>query len=189
MAIKPTQKTIIFYHAQRQFDIGNVLYRIRSQERQVFRVSCRVCGGKEQITVNGVTFKCPCCDKEKEAISINKYIVQRYRVHSIEDEVPSLDWNASTDHEVKVKAYRKIGRYDKNNDVWEIYPEYTEVNPADIPYAQYDSELNRTVFDDYKIAVSVADRLSEREQARLQTYNNEHGTEYIATFNTKHDPK
>ncbi|MCX4313857.1 MAG: hypothetical protein OSJ83_08415, partial [Clostridia bacterium] len=56
-----TQQTAtIRYAAPRPVNIGDVFYRVERGEAQHFREPCRVCGDKRKLTVNGVTFNCPC---------------------------------------------------------------------------------------------------------------------------------
>lgn len=190
-----THNATIAYQAPRRFDIGDVFYRIeRVNESQNFREPCKVCGGEQQLTVNGVTFKCPCCNHQKEVITIYKYVVRRYRVYSIKDEVSTLEWKPSTSHNVKIKLYRKVGHgyastYGDNGGNWKINPKTAKLNPTDIVDTGYNGELDDAIFDDYKIAVSVADKLSERELDRLRAYNAEYGSAHVATFKTDHDPK
>lgn len=60
-----TQSAVFNYTAPRAVRIGDVFYRIESGESVYFREPCKVCGGTGQLTVRGVTFKCPCCDTQK----------------------------------------------------------------------------------------------------------------------------
>lgn len=190
-----THNATIAYQAPRRFDIGDVFYRVeRVNESQNFREPCKLCGGEQQLTVNGVTFKCPCCNYQKEVITIYKYVVRRYRVYSIKDEVSTLEWKPSTSHNVNIKLYRKVGHgyastYGDNGGNWKINPKTAKLNPTDIVDTGNNGALDDAIFDDYKIAVSVADKLSERELDRLRAYNAEYGSAHVATFKTDHDPK
>ncbi len=55
------QTATITYSAPRPVNIGDVFYRVECGELQHFREPCRVCGDKRELTVKGVTFRCPCC--------------------------------------------------------------------------------------------------------------------------------
>ena len=188
----PVRIAQIQYAAPRDFNIGDVFYRVeRASECCTFREPCKVCGGKKKITMSGVTFDCPCCNYQKEAITVHKYVVRRYRVCSIKDEVSTSEWKPSTTHTIKIELYRKVGHgytspYSGCGGSWLIYPKNTILNPVDIT-SSYD--LDNAAFDDYKIAVSVADKLSEKELDRLRAYNAEYGSAHVATFKTDHDPK
>ena len=60
-----TQSAVFNYTAPRAVRIGDVFYRIENGESVYFREPCKVCDGTGQLTVRGVTFKCPCCDTQK----------------------------------------------------------------------------------------------------------------------------
>ena len=45
------------------------------------------------------------------------------------------------------------------------------------------------IYDDYKLAVSVAERMNEIELEQLKAYNAEHGTHYEVHFTKPHDAK
>lgn len=90
------QTATINYAAPRPVNIGDVFYRVECGELQHFREPCRVCGDKRELTVKGVTFRCPCCDKEKTTISVAPYIVRRYRVNVIKEAALDYEWNLAT---------------------------------------------------------------------------------------------
>lgn len=76
----PQQSATIQYSAPRAVNIGDVFYRIHRAESKSFYPTCRVCEGKGELTINGITFKCPQCRVEAEAIHIENYAVRRFRV-------------------------------------------------------------------------------------------------------------
>lgn len=102
------QTATINYAAPRPVNIGDVFYRVECGELQHFREPCRVCGDKRELTVKGVTFRCPCCDKEKTTISVAPYIVRRYRVNVIKEAALDYEWKLG-DRYVYFCFYRKVG--------------------------------------------------------------------------------
>ena len=188
---KQHQTAVINYTAPRPVNIGNVFYTVEEAEGKNFYEPCRVCGDKRELTVNGVTFKCPCCDTGKQAIHIHNYAVRRYRVYDIEDKVDTLEWKPSDWHTVKFIAYRKIGGghyvYSGNGgtlsfDSRDFCERYNKPFDGD-PY-RHDG-----IYDDYKTALSIAAQMNEAEINRLIAYNAENGTNYAVEFTPKHDPK
>lgn len=185
------QKAEIYYNAPRAINIGDVFYRVESGESVCFREPCKVCDGTGKLTVKGVTFKCPCCDTQKEVIVIHKYVVRRYRVCKIEQKTTDIEWKPCDSRATKFLLYRKTGRgyqYDATSHI-----EFTEYNfscnynrPFDgtiRPHADYG------IYDDYKVATKIAEQMNAVELQRLADYNKEFGTEHEAVFKVNNDPK
>ncbi len=187
----PQQTATINYVAPRPVNIGNVFYTVECAETKDFYEPCRVCGDKRELTVNGVTFKCPCCDMGKQAIHIRNYAVRRYRIYNIEDTVDTLDWKPSDWHTVKFIAYRKIGggHYVYSGNGGSL--SFTARDFCDRYNKPFDGDTHNPdgIYDDYKTALSIAAQMNESEIARLIAYNAEHGTNYVVDFTPKHDPK
>lgn len=185
-------KTEIYYSALRPVNIGDVFYRISAVDFQVFRAACRVCKGEKEITVNGVTFKCPCCENEDEGIKICGYAVRRYRVYAITDEVDSREWKASSNHSVTFKIYRKTG---KGCQRWSAGYETRVISERNFqtlntPYqAERLRDYNNAFYDDYELACAVTAELTAAEVRRLNDYNALHGTSHEAKFKETNDPK
>ncbi len=186
----PTHQTAtVHYTAPRPVNIGDVFYKIERDASKSFYEPCRVCGDKRKLTVNGVTFACPCCNTGKQAITVHSYAVRRYRVFCIKSETGTNDWKPSNYRDTEFSAYRKVGGghyYD---------------NGGTIRFLEYDFQLlynksfngdaahHEGIYDDYKTALSVAAQMNESEIDRLIAYNNEHGTNHAVDFAPKHDPK
>lgn len=188
------QRAIICYRAPRPFNIGDVVYFIESDDFQVFRSPCKVCGGIKKITVNNVTFGCPCCNDEKETIKVNAYVVRRYRLYSITDQVSNDEWKASTFHRLEFSFYRKVGHgkgYWNNGHSTKKLVSSELNNYFNLPFDENFKEYNATrcFYDDYKLAVSVAEGLTKMQLEKLKVYNEEHGTEYVANFSAENDKK
>lgn len=186
-----TQSAVFNYTAPRAVRIGDVFYRIESGESVYFREPCRVCGGTGQLTVRGVTFKCPCCDTQKEVISTHKYVVRRYRVYKITQAAGTSEWKPCDYKDVTFSLYRKVGHG------FCVYGGGGHIEFSDRKFAQnYNLPLNgdiargeRGIYDDYNLAVKIADQMNALELKRLAEYNKEYGTAHEATFKAKNDPK
>lgn len=188
------QHAIIRYCAPRPFNIGDVVYFIEAADFKVFRSPCKVCGGTKKVTVNDVTFNCPCCNNEKEIIRVNAFVVRRYRLYSITDEVSNNEWKASTYHRLTFCFYRKTGHgggYWSSNHSTKKLVESALNNYYNIPFDEKLSEDNvtRCFYDDYKLAVSVAECMTKTQLEKLKAYNEVYGTEYVASFSTENDKK
>lgn len=184
------QTATIHYTAPRPVNIGNVFYTVENAETKDFYEPCRVCGDKRELTLNGVTFKCPCCNTGKQAIHIHNYAVRRFRVHHIEDAVGTLDWKPSDWHTVKFYAYRKIGGGHyvfRDNGGTLVFTARDFCNRYNKPFIS--GEHNDGIYDDYKTALQIAAQMNEAEINRLIAYNAENGTNYAVEFTPKHDPK
>lgn len=186
-----TQSVVFNYTAPRAVRMGDVFYRVESGESVYFREPCKVCDGTGNLTVRGVTFKCPCCNTQKEVISVNKYVVRRYRVFKIEKETDTREWKPRGYKNIKFSLYRKVG--------YGHYP-YNGGGNMDFTDREFTENYNRPfdenagrgaygIYDDYNLAVRVAEQMTARELERLAEYNKEYGTAHEAVFKAKHDPK
>lgn len=189
------QTAVINYTAQRAVNIGDVFYRIERAETLRFYEPCKVCGDKRELTINGVTFKCPCCNYGKQSTSIDRYVARRYRVYAIGDEVLNYDWKASTHHTVRFKLYRKCGH---GHNSWrndgggrKEITAYEFAGLLNAPYSENKYNLDETFYDDYKLAITVAEQINAAELKKLDEFNKTNGTAYVAEFQNgvTHDPK
>lgn len=186
-----TQSAVFNYTAPRAVRMGDVFYRVESGESVYFREPCKVCDGTGQLTVKGVTFKCPCCDAQKEVISIHKYVVRRYRVYKIAQEAGTSEWKPCDFKDITFSLYRKVGHG------FCVYGGVGHIEFTDRKFAQnYNLPLNgnmargeRGIYDDYNLAVRVAEQMNALELKRLAEYNKEYGTAHEAVFKAKNDPK
>ena len=103
------QTAIIEYYAPCAFDLDEVFYRIERASDLYFRDDCRVCGGTKLLTVNGVTFKCPCCEQESVSITVKNYAVRRYRICGVSEEKTTTSGNPRQPH---IKKSRHIVKSD-----------------------------------------------------------------------------
>lgn len=188
----PQQTATITYAAPRPVNVGDVFYRIERGTAQHFREPCRVCGDKRKLTINGVTFDCPYCNKEKTTISVAPYIVRRYRVNVMKEEALDHEWKAGNRY-VHFRFYRKVGRgysteyYNECGGSFELRSDEF-IRRYNAPFdgndiAQYG------IYDNYKLAVQIAEQMTACELKRLQEYNEKFGTAHIAEFKVEHDPK
>lgn len=183
----------INYKARRAVNIGDVFYRVEPDEFAVFREPCKVCGGTGKLTVNGVTFRCPCCGSEKEIARIYHYLVRRYRVYKVIQDTFTTDWKASKYRDVTFGAYRKRGRgYDPigGTGQFEFYPH--SLDALNLPFDREtfkNLDVKTILYDDYTLAVHVAEQMNALELEHLAAYNKEYGTAHEANFKETHDPK
>lgn len=129
---------------------------------------------------------------EKTTISVAPYIVRRYRVNVIKKEALDHEWKTG-DSYVHFRLYRKVGR-GYASGYWSDNGGSFEMRPDDFwrcYNAPYDEKLTTCngVYDDYKLALKVAEQYTARELQRLQEYNEKFGTAYVAEFKDEHDPK
>lgn len=189
----PQQTATINYVAPRAVNIGDVFYRIERGKTLYFREPCRVCGDKRQLTINGVTFRCPCCDMEKTTIDVAPFVVRRYRVNVIKEEALDHEWKLG-DRFLHFRFYRKVGHG---------YCDFFDCNERGGSFELRSDEFNRRynapfdgtaradfgIYDNYKLAIQIAEQMTACELARLQEYNEKFGTFHEAAFVIEHDPK
>lgn len=176
--------------------IGDVFYKIEPTDHKVYHRKCRVCEGSTNLTINDITFKCPMCSKEGEALRVNGYCVRRYRVYAIENYIDTTDWKYDGGTpSVRYKLYHKSGKgnycairnevtlYD--SDFSGRLNHFNDPNPDDNMYC-----LNRCIYSDYNLAVAVANRLTEKQVEIVRAYNEQNNTDYpLPVFLIEHDKK
>ncbi len=171
---KPNQTLTIHYQNDVPLNLDDVLYIVEiadtGNSSKTFYQTCRVCGGKRELTINGVSFACPCCNAEQKAITVHKYIVRRYRVYKVEVAKSTETWKPANYTSVKFSIYKKSGRGYWSTTAREL--PYGGINPAE-PLRH-----DNPVFTDYALALAAAKAFNERELARLADYNEMHGTQY-----------
>lgn len=191
--------TIICYNAPRSINIGDVFYMIVRGKTKTFHEPCKVCEGTRKLTINGVTFDCPCCGKTNETITVAPYVVRRMRVYTVSVRTLKDKWEPSDYRRVEVGLYHKEGRgytgyggYFDNNFTKQLdICSFTELNPTmpDDATVKYSSFIDHAIYDNYKKAVEAADDLTAHVIKTLSNYNIEHGTDYKAEFEEMHDKK
>lgn len=192
--------------------IGDVFYRIERNNYFNFRGPCRVCEGTRKLTVNEITFDCPMCDKEIINFTVYGYKVSKYKVYSIEEQAVSYEnWKLPTYADGTIKTSKKYSIFKKTGpanylhsnivttqlDVYNIVESnFLETEAGDVLSSQVqlnediDCIFTKKVYTDYKLAVKIADMLSDRAAEKVKLYNEEHGTKYeIPTLRCKHDTK
>lgn len=192
MENKIIQTAEIKYVSPRPVNIGDVFYRIERGDCEILRSPCRVCLGTGEVTVNGITFKCPKCNEEQTVLRVSQWVVRKYRVNHISDTVSDTEWKASNLHRIIFKAYRKVGHgisYSNNHSTCTITEDnlkkYFNV-PLDEVKEPY---TDKYLYDDYKLAVLAADYLTAQELQKVADYNAQHGTSHEVHFKADHDKK
>ena len=188
-----TQQTAaIQYAAPRAVKIGDVFYRIERGNWLNFREPCPVCKGEKKLTVNGYTFDCPACDTLKTTIQIAPFLVRRYRVNGVREEADDTFWKMGNRY-VFFHFYRKVGKgyvgyFGTNGGTFEMSSsdfcrQYNEEYDGGLPHAE------SGIYDDYNVAISIAEQMTRYELRRLADFNAKFGTHHEAAFAINHDPK
>ncbi|MBQ4443788.1 MAG: hypothetical protein II896_03905 [Clostridia bacterium] len=180
-------QTTINYEAPRPIKIGDVFYRLQEVDTVNLQAKCKMCDGTHQITINGITERCPHCQQPGAMISrVHRVVVRRYRVYGFRDRVEADEWKPSTYHTVTVELYRKVGKgyYYGNHDGRDENIDFLNRLNVEQP-----ERTDHTWYDDYAKAVAAAEFLTSLEQAKLDAFNAEHGTDYQLTATAAHDPK
>lgn len=189
-------QTIIDYDLPIKINLGDVFYTIEKLNSKYYYEPCKVCGGAKKLTINGITFDCPCCDKNSVALSISRYKVTRWRVYSIAQYVSDNGyWKAGSNKHEEFLLYttyergygntklKKLSTYDfkknRNLDFEEIF-----INNNDAYF-----DIGKCVYDCYSLACQVADKLNTFEELKVEQHNKDFGTNYTLPEKPKYDPK
>lgn len=192
-------ETKLIYDAPRQIQIGDIFYVITKREYKEFTSPCRVCNDEKQLTINGVTFNCPVCNgyysssnRAEKVAEIKHYTVMTVKVYKVEQEMSTDTWKDSACDDLRFRVYRKRG-FGYNGDSDNFTREYNSRNIKlllnELPENRDYRDIDRFIFDDYKIACEAADILNAYEQEKLDKYNNDHGTTFAPQWKKANDPK
>lgn len=179
---------------QGTINIGDIFYKVVPAESECFRSPCRVCGGENVLTVNGVTFKCPCCSSEETTLRISHYVVKKYKVCGIGERINTDYWDISNAYrEIRVELFHKEkqaarGSFVSYSDSF-VFPADKVLNGIN-PVPSVPLSEHWPWYNDYKMACNAADYRNKAEEDRLRQYNEEHGTAYeFPQFTEKNDKK
>lgn len=177
-------------------NIGDVFYKIEATDHKQYYRKCRVCEGKKELTVNGITFKCPMCQAESDVLRVYGYFVRRYRVYAITDYIYNADWKYDGEKpKRKYDLYHKSGhgRYSYNCEhktctVNEMYFNESK-GYFDCPAPSWRA-IDSYLYSNYSLAVEVANKLTQEQVERVREYNEKNGTDYeLPVFLIEHDKK
>lgn len=173
-----TQQHIIEFETNVKINLGDVFYVVEHGEAQAFFGECEVCQGQQKITHNGYTFRCPKCGGNGSGtriLTVDRYVVHRYRVKSLGEELVINDWNPKNGFykQIKVDLFRPSPRtsYRDHDATIRCSSNYDKNNLK--------LELSNNIYSDYKEAVAEADRLNAIQEQIVTTYNNSYGTNLI----------
>lgn len=189
------QQTIIEYNLPRKINLGDVIYTIEETDKKYYYEPCKVCEGKGKLTVNGITFSCPCCRDYRSPFSIARYKVTRWRVYEIAQMVSTGYWKASDNKTLIIKVYTTTSRgYGNTKDkrLTEYNFKHSRNVDADrlieASKSQY-QKIDDFIFDCYGIACEAADKLNEFEEKKVIQHNKENGTNYELPPKPKYDAR
>ena len=177
--------------------LGDVFYKVEPTDFKYYHRQCRVCEGKKELTVNGITFKCPVCQQETETFRVHGFFVRRYRLYSIEHFISNSDWQYKGEKpNVRYELYHKSGRgyYNSYSNEYktEKVPSYMfsgECDNFNCPNPTKYS-VDNCLYSDYKLAVAVAEKLTQEQVEVVRAYNEANNTDYeLPVFDIKHDKK
>lgn len=176
--------------------IGDVFYRVEPTDHKRYTRTCRVCEGKRELTINDITFKCPMCQQEQTAFYVRGYEVRRYRLFSIEHFINNSDWKYDgSAPQVRYELYHKRGKghctYSSTHRVQKV-PSYMFSGKCQYFNCPNPNEhsVDNCLYSDYKLAVAVAERLTQEQVDKVKAYNEENNTDYeLPVFKIEHDKK
>ena len=179
-----------------EVNIGDVFYKIEPTDHKYYTRKCRVCEGKKELFINGVLFACPMCNKEQETLRVRGFVVKRYRVYAIEKYINNSDWKYNYEEpRTKYKLYHKSGKghysFNSNHKTTEVrdYMFSGKCYHFNCPDPN-EYSVDNCLYSDYKLAVQVANRLTQKQGDKVREYNEENGTDYeLPVFDIEHDKK
>lgn len=163
--------------------LGQVFYAVENYDHKHFYGKCPVCNGEQLVHINGFEFSCPKCAGGKypdsPVLTVKRYIVRRYRVKSIKEELWIHDWNPSEGFKssVEIEFYRPIPRC--SNDWTDNYSRsFTIESDADNRLILKSSTYGE-LFSNYQSAVAKADELNAQQEMLVKQYNGSYGTDFV----------
>ena len=190
-----TNQTIIKYNISRQINLGDVFYTIEDTDKKFYYEPCKVCEGKGQLTINDITFTCPCCREYRSPFSIARYKVTRWRVYEISQSLSNGYWQKGSVEPINVhlytttsRGYGNIKRLKLTEHNFKMFRNVEADEIIKIADSRY-GRLDEYVFDCYSHACNVADELNKYEEQKVIQHNKENGTNYELPPKPKYDAR
>lgn len=186
---------ILKHYIPIKIDLGDVFYTIEETDKKFYYEPCKVCEGKGKLTVNNITFDCPCCDKYRSPFSVARYKVTKWRVFMVSQSLSNGYWKKGSLNELQIYLYTMYDRgYNRHREI--KLNEYNFINCRNVevedlykviqsPYGR----LSNYVFDCYSHACNVADELNKNEEQKVIQHNKEYGTNYELPPIPKYDTR
>lgn len=178
---------------QNKINLGDVFYLVEKADTKIYNSTCRLCEGKRELTIKGFTFRCPMCDKEQETLRVHGYKVTRYRVYSITESIPDNDWKMDDRRRIHYGLYHKDGKgyssYNSNHKRITIGERGFNERFLNVENTE-NRNISDLIYNDYKLAVWVADKKTAESIDEVRKFNAKHNTNYeLPQFDIKHDKK
>lgn len=162
--------SVIKYNGTRSFSLGDILYRAEAVNEKVFRSVCRVCEGKKTLTVNGITFACPCCSTEDEITSVTTYGVKKYIVCGISE-------NSNVSFEREELFLNETRTICVSLCCADNYVTFCEGISFDSSQG-FNNDGEILWYESKEKAEEAVQKLNEQEKEKLNLYNLKHGTKF-----------
>lgn len=190
------QTTMIKYKLPFAINLGDVFYSIEKIGTRYYYEPCQVCGDTKKLTINNITFDCPCCDKNRVSIAIGRYKVCRWRVYSITQFVSDNGyWKMGTNKNEEFllyttyeRGYGNIKHMKLNTRDFKNYYNLNFEQILKINNSQYE-HIEQCIYDNYSLVCQLANKLNEYEEQKVAEHNNKFGTNYELPPKPKYDPK
>lgn len=194
-----TKTTALHYNAPRAVNMGDIFYVIDSREENDFSAPCRVYNDAKELTVNGVTFRCPVCGgyRSREVVAtIKHYTVATVRVFAVSQKNSTDSWKMDNYcRDMCFNVYRKRG-HGHSGDGHNFTRDFStrdlqDLNklPEKTHFDYYGKNFTDLLFDDYQIACKAAEILNTAALEELNAFNAAHNTAFTPSFKTDNDPK
>lgn len=172
------QKFSFDYNAPEAINLGDVFYTVEATNRQyIYGLACPVCGDTFKVQINGFEFTCPHCHghgNRTPVLTVDRYMVKRWRCVNASVGFYMRNWKLPENLEAAAEfklCRTKQGDYQTeqqkvtfNNNGWKPSPLQAA---GGIPLMR-----------NYKEALKIADEKNAAEAAKIEEYNQLHGTAF-----------
>lgn len=173
----------IEFSAECPIKLGQVFYTVENYDHKHFYGKCPVCNGEQLVHINGFEFSCPKCAggkyPDRPVLTVSRYIVRRYRVKCIKEELRINDWNPSEGFKssVEIEFYRPIPRC--SSDWTDRHSRSFTIKSVAENRLILKSSTYGELFSDCKSAIAKADELNAQQEMLVKQYNESYGTDFV----------
>lgn len=172
------QKFSFDYNAPEAINLGDVFYTVEFASKQyIYGLACPVCGDTFKVQINGFEFTCPHCHghgNRTPVLAVDRYTVKRWRCTNASVGFHMYNWKRPDN--LEAAAEFELCRT-KQGDYTDGERRKVTFNNNGRPPAP-PHVAGRPLMRDYKEALKIADEMNAAEAAKIEEYNQLHGTAF-----------
>lgn len=172
------QKFSFDYNAPEAINLGDVFYTVEFASKQyIYGLACPVCGDTFKVQINGFEFTCPHCNgygNRTPVLMVRGCTIKRWRCAEAGVGFQMHEWKLPEN----LEAIAEFGLYRAGRGIYTERQKVTVSNNGRPPLP-LQTTGGIPLIRDYKEALKIANEKNAAEAAKVEEYNQQHGTDFI----------